>query len=144
MIIKIWNNILAVPDSVSVITEITSHQNMPIFLPKSIDTDVELKCTVILKSEIDIPVTVQTDWSRKSSFRTNLPASMDTLNTYSSMITIRSINISDAGDYKCRATVSKTPSGYITGEGKNETSTTLSLCKPFISQQNSNLFINFI
>ena len=117
------------PDPVSVVTEITNHQNMPIFLPKSTDTDVELKCTVTLKSEIDIPVTVRTDWSSGSSFRRNLLASMDTLNTYSSMITIRSINVSNAGDYRCHATVSKTPSRYITGEGKEEASTTLSLCK---------------
>lgn len=117
------------PDPVSVVSQITNSQNMPIFLPKSIDTDVDLRCTVTLKSEVDIPVTVRTEWSRGSSFQRNLSASMDTLNTYSSMITITSINVSNAGDYKCRATVSKTPSGYITDEGKKEESTTLSLCK---------------
>ena len=117
------------PDPVSVATEIISGQNMPIFLPKSIDTDVELRCTVTLKSEVDITVTVRTEWSSGSSFQMNPPASMDTLNTYSSMITITSINVNDAGDYKCTATVSKTSSRYITGESKEEASTTLSLCK---------------
>ena len=119
------------PDPVTIAIEIISRQNnVPIFLPKSIDTDVYLRCIVTLKSIIDIPVTVRTGWSSGSSFRRNLPASMDTLNTYSSMITIRSININNAGDYRCRATVSETPSGYITGEGKKEASTILSLCKP--------------
>ena len=118
------------PDPVTIAIEIISHQNIvPIFLPKSTDTDIYLRCIVTLKSEIDIPVTARTDWSRGSSFRMNLPASIEALNTYYSMITIRSINISDAGDYRCRATVSMTSSGYITGEGKKETNTTLSLCK---------------
>jgi hypothetical protein len=121
-----------VPDPVTVEIEITSSQNMPIFLTKSIDTDVDLTCTVMLKSEVNIPVNVRTEWSRVGySFQRNPPTSMDTLNTYSSMITIRSINVSNAGDYRCRATVSKTSSRYITGEGKKEANTTLSLCTPF-------------
>lgn len=124
------------PDPVTVEVEITSTQNMPIFLPKSIDTDVNLTCTVRLESTVNVPVTVQTEWSREgSSFQRNPNIHMDTLNTYSSMITIRSMNVRNAGEYSCRATVSKTSSRYITGERKKRGTTTLSLCKRIRPQQ---------
>lgn len=132
------------PDPVIVEIEITSTQNVPIFLPKSIDTDVNLTCIVRLESTVNVPVTVQTEWSRDGSSFQRIPnAHMDTLNTYSSMITIRSINVSNAGKYNCHATVSKTSSMYITDEGKKKGATTLSLCKPFRPQQTI-IVINFV
>ena len=116
------------PVTVEIVT--TSTQNMPIFLPRSTDTNVNLTCTVRLESTVNVPVTVQTEWSREgSSFQRNPNTHTHNLNTYSSMITIRSINVSDAGKYSCDATVSKTSNSYITGEGKNNETTTLSLCK---------------
>ena len=120
------------PEIDSVEVKIISTQNMPIFLPKSTDTDVNLICTVTLKSEVNIPVNVQTEWSRVgSSFQSYSTVHMDILTSYSSMITIRSINVSDAGNYTCRSTVSMTSRRYITGERKNEETTSLSLCKLF-------------
>ena len=120
------------PDPDTVEVEVTNTQNMPIFLPRTADTDINLTCTVILESVVDIPVTVQTEWSRVDSFQRNADTHTDALNTYSSMITIRSIDITNAGEYRCHATVNTVSSSsrrYVTGEGNRTGATTLSLCE---------------
>ena len=120
------------PDPLSIQAESLDLQDKPLFLPSRIITDITLICTVRLRPTVNVPVTVEAMWyGPDGQFIMTTNADMDAINIYTSMVTISSMSIMDAGMYRCCATVrAPSPANMsIIGVGTNENSTNIALCE---------------
>ena len=67
---------------------------------------VTLTCTVELSPSVDVPVTVNTEWTGPDGFTTTNTAQLVTGSTatYTSTVTVRSFGREQSGVYSCNAT----------------------------------------
>ena len=74
-------------------------------------SSLTLTCSIELSEAVNITVTVNTVWSGPSGTQfttTTSVATRMTATTYTSTVTISSVETSDSGEYTCTATVSST------------------------------------
>ena len=120
--------LFAVPHPVSVQVESIGTWGKPLFLPSGTVTNVTLTCTVEMSPTVNVPVSVETKWNGPDAFKVTNSA-MNVSTNYTSMATVSSLSHKKAGEYRCRARVTSPMNMLITGEGTNENTTTVTLCK---------------
>ena len=105
----IWLKKTLVPDPESVV--ITSSPDTPI---RPIGADVNLTCTMKLNNNsgaIDIPVTVNTEWTGPNEYTdSGMAQRMGSTTTYTSTAIVSPFGRNQSGNYTCTATVSSTSS----------------------------------
>ena len=116
------------PHPVSVQVESIGTWGKPLFLPSGTVTNVTLTCTVEMSPTVNVPVSVETKWNGPDAFKVTNSA-MNVSTNYTSMATVSSLSHKKAGEYRCRARVTSPMNMLITGEGTNENTTTVTLCK---------------
>ena len=100
---------------------VTSDQPNPI---GSVGANVTLTCIVELSPAVDVPVTVNTEWTGPYWFRTTNTAQpvIGSTTTYTSTAMVSSFGRDQSGDYTCTATVSST-SSLLTSSGSHSGTT---------------------
>ena len=106
------------PDRVSV-ESITSPSGLQ-FIPNRVRTDARLICNVTLNMLVDIPVTITYTWTG--------PHREGQIQQSSSVATISSLTLEDAGVYTCAVDVRST-NPFIDGTGTSMDTTNVALCK---------------
>ena len=123
---------ITVPDPVSVLVESVGTQGNPLFLPSGNIINVTLSCTVQINPAVDVPVTVQTNWTGPEGFSYNNIA-MNVANNnmhFTSNATVGSLVLKKAGVYHCMATVMPSPENrFLMNTGTNKSETVLALCE---------------
>ena len=101
-----------VPVPTSVV--ITSDPVSPI---RPVGSNVILTCTVELSPVVDVPVTVNTEWTGPDgvTLSSTTPV-MESLTRYTSTVMVSSFGRDQSGNYTCTATVSST-SSFLTDSG---------------------------
>ena len=93
---------------------VASDQPNPI---QPVGSTVTLTCTVELSPAVDVPVTVNTEWTGPNGFMTtNTAQRMGSTTTYTSTAMVSSFGRDQSGDYTCIATVNST-SSFIASSG---------------------------
>lgn len=119
------------PESVQISTD---KEKTLLFLPRGSNIDVTLTCTVMLLPTVNIPVTVKTKWTGPHASLNNMNRNAIMMSTngnmYTSMITLRSVDITNAGQYRCDATVNpKMHNMFVIGQGTNRSGINIALCE---------------
>ena len=77
---------------------------------------------MVLDSSVNVPVTVNTEWTGPDNFNRNIMAQqMGSTTTYTSTVMVRSFGRDQSGNYTCTATV-RSNSPYI-GDSTSQSST---------------------
>ena len=97
----------------------------------NVGSTLTLICTVELSPVIDVPVTVNTEWTGPDGFiTTNTAQRMGSTTTYTSTAIVSSFGRYQSGDYTCTATVRPNlTSTYLTGSGVLSNTTSIVACK---------------
>ena len=87
----------------------------------NVGSTVTLTCTVELSPAVDVPVTVNTEWTGPEGFRTTNTAQsvMGSTTTYTSTAMVSSFGRDQSGNYTCTATVSSTSSFLTNSMGSS-------------------------
>ena len=82
---------------------------------------VTLTCTVELSPAVDVPVTVNTVWTRPDGFMTTNTAQpvMGSTSNYTSTMTVDSFGRDQSGNYACDATVTSNSQYLPTGSSES-------------------------
>lgn len=75
----------------------------------AIGSNIILSCNVELSPAVDVPVTVNTEWTGPAAFvttNTAQPSSVGSTTTYTSRAVVSSFGRDQSGSYNCTATVS--------------------------------------
>ena len=96
--------------------------------------NVTLTCTVELSPAVDVPVTVNTEWTGPEGFRTtNTAQRMGSTTTYTSTAMVSSFERDQSGNYTCTATISSTSSFITNNIGSSSTRVTVGKANHLIS-----------
>ena len=115
------------PEPDQVMVESVGSVAKPVFLPKGEVTNITLICTVTLPTSVDIRVNVSMQWTGPSYRRVR--ECTNVRSTCNRTVTLRSLEITKAGVYNCKALVTSPSNSFVTGTGSTTGSTTVSLCK---------------
>ena len=128
-IIPVSCNHTLVPNPINVLVESIGTQ--PLFLPSGNVINATLRCIVQIDPTVDVPITIQTDWTGPDGFSfANIAMNIANNTMYTSMANVTSLRIKNAGVYHCIATVMPDPENqFITNTGTNRNKSTLALCK---------------
>ena len=95
----------------------------PVSPVQPVGTNVTLTCNVELDRLVDVPVTVDTEWTGPDSFNRNITAQqMGNTTTYTSTVMVSSFGREQSGDYTCTATVGSVSSFIISPSPQSATS----------------------
>ena len=79
----------------------------PVSPVQPVGTNVTLNCNVELDRSVDVPVTVDMEWTGPDDFNRNIMAQqMGDTTTYTSTVMVSSFGRDQSGEYTCTATVS--------------------------------------
>ena len=95
----------------------------PVSPVQPVGTNVTLTCNVELDRLVDVPVTVDTEWTGPDNFNRNITAQqMGNTTTYTSTVKFSLFGRNQSGDYTCTATVGSMSSFIISPSPQSATS----------------------